>query len=120
MFKIYLITLALWVSPLSATATSNDLAQQQKALVATLEKIITDHLGISACDLSTVDSDSAFVVQIYCPKAATSRLLGQSGAFMRSVKILFNDLYLDWQQQHDKQFNWEKAKKMHLRFIEKE
>lgn len=119
MFKTYLITLAL-LSPLTATATSNALAQQQKALVATLEQIISNHLGITACDLSTVDSDTAFVVQIYCPKAATPRLLGQSGAFMRSVKILFNDLYLDWQQQHDKQFNWEKAKKMHLRFIEKE
>ena len=87
MFKTYLITLALWFSPLTAAATSNDLAQQQEALVATLEQIISNHLGISACEFSPADSDTAFVVQIYCPKAATSRLLGQSGAFMRSLKF---------------------------------
>lgn len=120
MFKTYLITLALLTSPLTATATSNALAQQQKALLVTLQQIITSHLGLTGCELSAVDSDTAFVVQVYCPPAATPRLLGQSGAFMRSLKIIFNDLYLDWQQQHDSQFKWEKAKKMHLRFIKKE
>ena len=95
-------------------------APQQKALVATLQQILTQHLSLDHCTLETVDSETAFVVQIYCPKADTPRLLGQSGMFLRSLKILFNDLYLDWQQrQLGSGFVWKKAKKMHLRFIEK-
>ena len=122
MIRRHLLAAALLVgfeaAPVSAADTQ---AQQQKALVATLQQILTQHLGIDSCTLEEVDSETSFVVQIFCPKTDTPRLLGQSGMFQRSLKILFNDLYLDWQQrQLGGGFAWEKAKKMHLRFIEKE
>ncbi len=123
MIKRHLLAAALLVGFETAPvfAADNTLAQQQKSLVATLQQILTQHLGIDRCSLEEVDSRTSFVVQIYCPEADTARLLGQSGMLLRSLKILFNDLYLDWQQrQLGSGFAWEKAKRMHLLFIEKE
>lgn len=122
MISRHLLAAALLTgSAVTSASAAGALTPQQQALVATLQQILTQHLGLDRCALATVDSDTAFVVQIYCPKADTPRLLGQSGMFLRSLKILFNDLYLDWQQrQLGSGFVWEKAKKMHLRFIEKQ
>ncbi len=111
------LLVGLAVTP-SLTATPR---QQQEELVVTLQRILNRHLRLDGCTLAPVDSETAFVVQIFCSKTDTPRLLGQSGMFLRSLKILFNDLYLDWQQrQLGSGFTWDKAKKMHLRFIEKE
>ena len=120
MLRRYLLAAALLIwfgaTPVSAADT-----EPQKALVTTLQQIITQHLGIDGCTLAEVDSETSFVVQIFCPAADMPRLLGQSGMFLRSLKILFNDLYLDLQQrQLGSGFVWEKAKKMHLRFVEKD
>ena len=122
MIRKNLLAAALLVGFAATPVSAADaMAQQHVALVATLQQILTQHLGLDSCTLDTVDSETSFVVQIFCHKTDTPRLLGQSGMFLRSLKILFNDLYLDWQQrQLGGGFAWEQAKKMHLRFIEKE
>ena len=120
MVKRYLLVAAL-LAGLATVPVSAAETQQHKALVATLQQIVTQHLGLDRCTLAETDSETAFVVQIFCPAADTPRLLGQSGMFLRSLKIIFNDLYLDWQQrQLGNGFAWDKAKKMHLRFVEQE
>lgn len=116
----YLLAAALFIG-FDVTPVSAADMESREALVTTLQQILTEHLGIDSCTLDEVNSETSFVVQIFCPEADMARLLGQSGMFQRSLKILFNDLYLDWQQrQLGSGFTWEKAKRMHLRFIEKE
>ena len=108
-----------WLTTPATAETENTLAEQQQELVAMLQQILVQQLGL-ACKLEAVDSPTAFVVQIHCPATATTRLLGQSGVLLRSLKILFNDLYLDLQQQLNPDFVWQEAKKMHLRFVNKD
>lgn len=123
MVKTWVLLLVFAFSSGAAAKTAT-LEQQQKELVAMLQQIITQHLGLDGCELAEVDSASSLVVQIYCPGKHTETLLGQSGMLLRSLKILFNDLYLGMQQREVEQsgrtFAWKDAKKMHLRFLERE
>ena len=101
---------------------SSQVADKQQELVSMLEQIVKRHLGIAGYEIRTVDSEQAIIVQIFYPGVYSKRILGQSGIFLRSLKILFNDLYLYAQEIElgDKAFKLEKAKKMHLRFIAKD
>lgn len=98
-----------------------ELREKQKELVAMLEQILNRHLGMTGYELKEVDSDTSFVVQVFYPGAHTPRLLGQAGVFLRSLKILFNEMYLYAQEtiaaKNKQKFALQNAKKMHLRFI---
>lgn len=98
---------------------SSQVADKQQELLSMLEQIISRHLGIAGYEIRSVDSDKATIVQVFYPQAYSDRILGQSGIFVRSLKILFNDLYLQAQKLDNKDFKLVTAKKMHLRFIAK-
>ena len=98
---------------------SSQVIDKKQELVSMLEQIISRHLGIAGYEIRTVDSDTATIVQVVYPEVYSERILGQSGIFLRSLKILFNDLYLHAQKLGNKEFKLATAKKMHLRFIAK-
>lgn len=112
------LVLLVFIAGLSVSAGSQ-VVDKQRELVSMLEQIVNRHLGVSGYEIRTVDSDQAVIVQVFYPEVYTERILGQSGIFLRSLKILFNDMYLQAQKLDNKDFTLEKAKKMHLRFVAK-
>lgn len=116
-----LARLVLLVFTSLSVSGSSQVADKQRELVSMLEQIVNRHLGITGHEIRIVDSDQAVIVQIFYPEAYSKRIVGQSGIFLRSLKILFNDMYLYAQELElgTKAFKLENAKKMHLRFIAK-
>ena len=105
----------------SAKPNVVDLQEKQRELGILLKQIIIEQLGVSGVEVSQVDSETSYILQVYYPREQTQKLSGQAGEVLRSLKILFNEMYLASQSrlaaQQKTSFTVEKAKRLYLKFI---
>ena len=86
-----------------------------------LETMLVEHFSIAGVEMHVVDSDTTFAIQVYYPAEHSSKIVGQAGGVVRSIKILFNEMYIALQQRiaeaNKDKFDLEQAKKLYIKFI---
>lgn len=102
-------------------ADAINLQLKQQELRSMLKTILVDHFGIADVEMHVVDSATTFAIQVYYPAEHSNKIVGQAGGVVRSIKILFNEMYLALQQRmaaaNKDTFDLEQAKKLYIKFI---
>ncbi|MDE3268874.1 MAG: hypothetical protein OYH77_01155 [Pseudomonadota bacterium] len=120
MRSVLALVVCLSMSSHSKASTIN-LQLKQQELRTMLKTILVDNFGIDGVEMHVVDSDTTFAIQVYYPDEHSNKIVGQAGGVVRSIKILFNEMYLALQQRkaeaNKEKFDLEEAKKLYIKFI---